>query len=260
MKSLIMAISIGNTNITFGIYTDKNELIAHDKIPNLRASRFFKDWKARKDSGQIASDKIVSAVSHVLTVATNPTVDRLVSHWVKDVFHLKPLRFRNDFTVPMPVLVKEPEKVGGDRLLNAFAAYKRTNALTLVVDFGTAITFNVVSGKGEFLGDAIAPGFNSLAKALHEDCALLPLVTPRITHTAIGKNTEDAIGSGIYFGALGLAANIIDKIISQLGKKPVVIATGGDTVLLKGQLPVIDEIIPDLTLIGLVQSYRDGKK
>jgi type III pantothenate kinase len=250
-----MAISIGNTNITFGFYTDDLKSVASDRIPNLNIKGLLKKPKA--GSG---FSKIVSSVKRVLIVSTNPAIEKVVSRWVKDIFDVKPLIFRKDFTVPMPILVKEPAKVGGDRLLNAFAAYKMANSTAIAIDFGTAITFNVVSGKGEFLGGMIVPGFNSMAKALHEYCALLPLVKPKVAHQAIGKNTEEAINSGIYLGITGLVTHLIEKITKELDKKPKIIGTGGDIGFIKGQLPIIDEFIPDLTLIGLIQAYMESKK
>jgi type III pantothenate kinase len=275
VNDLILAINIGNSNIHFGIfspsrdggYHKESNLIAREKIPTTRAEQFFRSWRRERrlsPPNVFGAPKIISSVRQVLLASTHPTTDRLVTHWSKEVFGLKTLRAGRDFRIPMPVLVDEPGRVGVDRLLNTFAAYQITHKLTLVIDFGTAITFDIVSERGEFLGGVIAAGINTMARALHNDCALLPLIKPTVVDKAIGKNTEEAMQSGIYLGTVGLIKYLVEKITAELGKKPQIIATGGDAELLKpdpqgrrgGDLPMIGQIIPDLTLRGLVLSHQ----
>ncbi|MBI4835475.1 MAG: type III pantothenate kinase [Planctomycetes bacterium] len=245
----VLTISLGNTNCHIAVFKD-NKMVGRGII-------------STKDAGKISRNKHLKALSRAkidraLMVSTNPKAEKYLAQWVKKSFGLKLLKAGRDFKVPMPVRVKEPGKVGLDRLLNAFAAYQKKKKLTLVIDFGTAVTFDVVSARGEFLGGAIAAGLATMARALHNDCALLPLIKPKRAKKAIGKNTEEAMNSGIYLGWMGMTKYLVERITVELGKKPYVIATGGDAALIKGAFKGIDEIMPDLTLEGLVLAYCAG--
>lgn len=303
MKDLILALDIGNTSIHLGVFTYPShrgipELIARENILTEKAEKFLKQWqKRRPDLPRRQTDpcvgtpftnpRIVSSVRLALMASTHPKSNALIEHWVKEVFRIKPLKVREDFKIPMPILVDEPSQVGADRLLNAWAAHYLTSPDipprrvrdTLVIDFGTAITLDIVSKAGEFLGGVIAPGITSMARALHQDCALLPLIQPRPVDPvrsnpdtkcrdaspagwtsnrvdrAIGKNTEQAMQSGLYLGTVGSIQYLVQRISKELKKRPYIIATGSDARLMKPGLPFIKKIIPDLTLKGLVLAY-----
>ncbi|MCK5578479.1 MAG: type III pantothenate kinase [Planctomycetes bacterium] len=259
MPELILAIDIGNTNIHFGIFTTAKKLIAEEKIDHKRLKQFLKQWQKNIKPLHLSQSEIVSSVRTILLASTRPETDPILNQWANRVFKTKPLRFHHDFKAPCPILVNEPKKVGVDRILNALAAYEKTQRATVVIDFGTAITFDVVSDRGEFLGGAIAPGLDLMTRSLHQNCSLLPLIKPKPVSQVIGKNTAAAMQAGLYFGTIGLVNQILDRITQEFKKTPAIIATGSNAFLFKSALPKIKKIIPTLTLEGLILAYLKTK-
>jgi len=280
---MILAIDIGNTNTHLAFFTGPDRIIASESIPNTSLNKTFLSKVLDINGG----NKIISKVKTILMASTNPEVEPIITEWAKKVFKIKPLRAgkpsriidtarsSGDFDIPITNRTDAPAKVGKDRLLNALAARQIVKGKhpILVISCGTAITFDIVSHKGEFLGGAIAPGISMMAKALYQNCALLPWVKlPSKKPVALGRNTQDAIISGVYFGGAGLVRNIIHELIKGLparttrsdGKiKPSglrIILTGGDAELVNSALPLKGKIIPDLTLRGLVWAYLSKSK
>lgn len=167
-----------------------------------------------------------------------------------------------DHRVPGGVKVRypKPSTIGADRLANAAAAVSLGNVPAIIVDFGTAVTFDVVDAKGTYVGGVIAPGLPTAANALHERTALLPLAKISQVRKSVGKSTAEAIRIGLLLGALGLVRETVSRVTHEKfrGKRPLVIATGGDADLVarisksKGSAPVIDRVDPLLTLRGLL--------
>jgi len=153
-------------------------------------------------------------------------------------------------------LVDRPEEVGADRLINTVGAYDRYKKALVVVDFGTATTFDVVDGNGNYCGGAIAPGINLSLTALQLAAAKLPSVRIRRTDRVIGKNTVDCMQSGIFWGYVGLVEGIVARIKSEFGAPMAVIATGGLAPIFDGVTKVIERVDPDLTLWGLRLIHR----
>ena len=151
----------------------------------------------------------------------------------------------------MPILYEVPQEVGADRIVNAVAAHARVGGPCIVVDFGTATTFDVVTARGEYAGGVIVPGISISAEALFERAARLSRVEIRRPERVVGKTTAASIQSGLYFGYLSLVDGMIDRIVAEVGGKPRVIATGGLAELFGGGSERIDEIDPLLTLQGL---------
>lgn len=155
----------------------------------------------------------------------------------------------------MPVHIDNPHELGADRLVNAYGAWRMWQRAAIIIDFGTATTFDVVSSGGAYVGGAIAPGVNLSLEALTQAAARLHGVAIREPHSAIGKNTTHAMQSGVYFGYLGLVNELIRRIQSEMPEADYVVATGGLAELFSRNNPLIDVVKPDLTLYGLVQSY-----
>jgi type III pantothenate kinase len=156
----------------------------------------------------------------------------------------------------MRALVDRPEEVGADRLVNTVAAHERYKKPLIVVDFGTATTFDVVDGSGNYCGGAIAPGINLSLTALHLAAAKLPSVRIRRTDRVIGRNTVDCMQSGIFWGYVGLVEGIVARIKTEFGAPMGVIATGGLAPVFDGVTEVIESVDPDLTLWGLRLIHR----
>jgi len=259
---MILAIDIGNTNTHLGFFSSPDKIIASETIPNTSLNTAFLCKVLKINGGQ----KIASKVRTILVASTNPEIEPIIIEWARKIFKIKPLKAGRDFEIPIANRTDVPEKVGKDRRLNALAARKIIpgNKPIIVISCGTAITFDVVSNKGEFLGGAIAPGISMMAKALYQNCALLPWVKlPAKKPVALGRNTQDAIVSGVYFGGAGLVRNIIHELIKGLKVKPSrvrIILTGGDAETVKSMIPHKSRIIPDLTLRGLVWAYLSNNK
>jgi type III pantothenate kinase len=243
-KKVLMAIDIGNTNIDFGFFRDE-VLIATEKIPtqNIRhLSRLSKGLR---------SSPIISAVGVACIASVRPQVEKFLFGWIRRTFGIKPLKMGVDFKAPVKIMLDEPET-----LANAVAAHARTKAVTVVVDFGSAVTFDVISRRGDFLGGAIAPGISLSLNTLYKHCALLPLVKAEVPEHAVGKTTIQAMHSGVFFGFIGMTQKILGMISDDLGCKPHVIATGGDGAMFANMIPEIDEVVPRLTLDGIRLSYE----
>jgi type III pantothenate kinase len=150
------------------------------------------------------------------------------------------------------VKTDRPSAVGADRLANAVAAHARYDASVIVVDFGTATNFDIVSAGGDYEGGVIAPGVNLSAEALHQAAALLPRVAIHRAQGVIGKDTVPAMQSGLYWGYVGLIEGIVSRIKAEYGKPMKVIATGGLAHLFQRDIPAIEQIDPDITIRGLM--------
>jgi type III pantothenate kinase len=159
----------------------------------------------------------------------------------------------------MPVLVDTPAELGADRLVNAIAAFERYGGPCVVVDFGTATTFDVISAKGEYLGGAIAPGLGISAEALFSRTARLSRVDIRRPAKVIGTNTVTHLQSGLYWGYIGLVDGILERIMAELGEQPRVIATGGLARQISEDSRFIAEIDDMLTLDGLLILFERNR-
>ena len=159
----------------------------------------------------------------------------------------------------LAIQVDRPAAVGADRLVNAIAAHDRYPGALIVVDFGTATTFDVVSENGDYEGGVIAPGANLSAEALHQAAAMLPRVAIQRTQTVIGKDTVPAMQAGLFWGYMGLIETIVARIKEEYAKPMIVIATGGLANVFYKQTPVIEHLDPDLTIRGLMLIYARNK-
>ena len=156
--------------------------------------------------------------------------------------------------------VDRPAAVGADRLVNSIAAHDRYKGALIVVDFGTATTFDVVSESGDYEGGVIAPGANLSAEALHQAAAMLPRVAIQRTQNVIGKDTVPAMQAGLFWGYLGLIETIVGRIKAEYGKPMTVIATGGLANIFYKQTPAIEHLDPDLTIRGLALIHARNAK
>ncbi len=166
-----------------------------------------------------------------------------------------------DVDLGINIEVDRPSAVGADRLVNAVAAHEAYKGALIVVDFGTATTFDIVGANGDYEGGVIAPGANLSAEALHQAAAMLPRVAVQRTQSVIGKDTVPAMQSGFYWGYLGLIEGLVGKIKEEYGKPMTVVGTGGLANLFYKQTAAIDHLDPDLTIRGLIMIHaRNAKK
>ncbi len=185
-----------------------------------------------------------------------PPVDRNIKEALSAFLGKDVLFVGEDIIAPMPIITDNPEEVGADRIVNAIAAHDIFKGAAIVVDFGTAITVDLVTEKGEYAGGAIAPGVGISTEALFTRTSLLPRVELKRPARVLGTNTIEAIQSGIYYGFSGLVDGIIKGIIQECGQSPPVMATGGLSAAFKDGSRFITHMDEFLTLKGLNLIYE----
>jgi len=250
---MLLAIDIGNTNITWGVF-DGEELRANwrmatdvHQMPDEYAALFLKLLHHRG----LRAENITEASLCTVVPPLLGTFKELLERY----FNITPLVIEAGVKTGVRILLDNPREVGADRIVTVAAAHRLYGGPLIIVDFGTATTFDAVSKEGDFLGGAIAPGINISAEALFTRTAALPRVElVRPTH-AIGSSTIAAMQSGIVFGYVGLIEGVVNRIRHELGGQAKVVATGGYARIIANETKVIDIVNPDLILIGLRLIY-----
>ncbi len=235
---MLLTVDIGNTSVAFGMFSGKT-LVRNWKVPTqeILSGKALKLPKAKVTR---------SIISSVVPKAT-PAVKRASAR----EYGIAPLVLGENIKAPIKNLYKKPRQVGQDRLVNAIAAKELYGCPAIVVDFGTAITFDVVSKKGEYLGGLIFPGIETSLNALSEKAALLPKISVTPPKGLIGRDTADSIKSGVFYGIGSLCDGIISRLDSVKSVRMTVIATGGHALVISKFTKNIRLIDPHLTLQGL---------
>lgn len=251
MKNLL-ALDIGNTNITLGIFSD-GVLAAKGKTPTHQYSLYGSSFRKilRK-----ASIKPAGVSSVIITSVVPLALSRLLVDLHK-TFTCSIRITGRDVIVPIKNRYRTKSEVGQDRLVNAYAAMKLYGSPAVIVDLGTAVTFDVVSGKGEYLGGLILPGVEMSLSGLEKKTALLPRVELKAYPSIIGKDTVGSIRGGILFGYGAMCDGLIAKYRTILGAKTKAIMTGGNAELIRKYARSVQAVDADLTLKGLYYIDRD---
>ncbi|MBV8401293.1 MAG: type III pantothenate kinase [Acetobacteraceae bacterium] len=246
---MLLVIDAGNTNIVFAVH-DRARWRGNWRIATepQRTSDEYAVWLlALLDHAGLKRGDIHRAVIGTVVPAALYHLRRLCRDW----FGTEPLIARASLDWGFEIQVDRPEEVGADRLVNALAAHRRFGGPLVVVDFGTATTFDVVDRDGAYLGGVIAPGINLSLEALHQAAAKLPRIGIGRPQSVIGRSTVPAMQSGMYWGYVGMVEGLVARIASEYGGKLRVVATGGLAPLFAEGTAVIEQIEPDLTLDGL---------
>jgi type III pantothenate kinase len=251
---MLLCIDCGNTNTVFSVW-DGTRFIATWRIAtnHLRTADEYFVWL----STLIASAKLKLKIDAAIVSSTVPRVVFNLRVLCNRYFDCRPLVVgKPECALPVPPRVDQGTTVGPDRLVNTVAGYARHGGDLIVVDFGTATTFDVVDTDGAYIGGAIAPGVNLSLEALHMAAAALPNVDVTKPSQVIGTNTVACMQAGVYWGYVGLIEGLVAKIRAERGRKMKVIATGGLASLFEQGTEVFDAVEDDLTLHGLVLIHR----
>ena len=264
---MLLALDVGNTNTVLGLYRltaepsasaasaaalpeEQRELVAHWRVTTHRTQTSDEYGVLFVNLFQMSGIS-VDEVHHIIISSVVPPVETTLRRVCEKYFHVQPLFVEPGIKTGMPMLIDNPTELGADRLVNAIAAYERYGGPCIVVDFGTATTFDVISAKGEYLGGAISPGLGISADALFSRAARLGRVDIKRPAKVIGTNTITHLQSGLYYGYIGLVDGVLERMIAEIGAQPRIIATGGLARQISEDSRFIAQIDDMLTLDGL---------
>lgn len=248
---MLLAIEVGNSTTHCGLYEHGS--------PDLRASfrlstnrdRTPDEWLALL-AALMANDELQpSDIDAVIVSSVVPSVTSWLGEMSERRLGIAPLVVGPTLDFGIELLVDEPEKVGADRIVDCIAAHARYGGPAIIIDLGTATTFDVTDASGNYLGGAIAAGIGTSLKALSGNAAQLFAVEMRLPDAAIGKTTADQIRGGIVLGHLAMMEGMIERLRSAVGSGAVTVLTGGYAALFAGRSPLFDHVDPDLTVAGL---------
>ena len=251
---MIFAIDIGNTNIAAGVFREEG-LIRHWKIQSERG-KTCDEYAVTLLSLFSLSGLDIKEITGVIISSVVPPLTPIFQDLSQAQFGLRPLVVGPGLKTGMPILYENPLEVGADRVVSSVAGFAKHGGPLVLVDFGTATSFDAVSSRGEYLGGAIAPGVQIAAEALSLKTAKLPRVEIKMPKMAIGRSTVTSMHSGLYHGYIGLVSHIIIKMKSELEDGSKVIATGGFASLFFREIETIDFYEPHLVLEGLRILYE----
>ncbi len=257
---MLLVLDVGNTNTVLGVFESKSEghfgdLRAHWRVSTNKTQTVDEYGVLFRNLFQMAGIDL-GPLSGIVVSSVVPPLDSTLREVCEKYFHTKALFIEPGVKTGMPLHYDNPQEVGADRVVNSVAAFEKYGGPCVIVDFGTATTFDCVSVKGEYLGGVICPGIGISAEALFERTARLPRVDIRKPQRVIGTNTVASMQSGLFYGYLGLVDGILARLLEDLGKDTKVVATGGLAPLIGENSSFIKNVDDLLTLDGLRIIYE----
>ncbi len=246
---MLLVIDVGNTNTVFGLF-DEERLVGSFRFSTGRprtADEFYIDFTGALDLRGFDPEE----VGDVILGSVVPPVMPALLGMCREHLGVDPLVVGPGVKTGISIRYNNPREVGADRIVNSAAAFARVQDSVVVVDFGTATTFDCISSRGEYVGGVIAPGIQVSSEALFRATAKLPKIDITKPSRAVGRTTVGAIQSGFYYGYLGLIEGILRAVRQDMGQVAKILATGGLAEMFSSESSEIDEVVPDLTLQGL---------
>lgn len=246
---MLLALDAGNTNITIGIFEGR-KLTARWRLRTVH-EQTADEWGILLRNLFALNSLDLAAIDGVIIASVVPPLDSNLAAMSERYFHRAPMFVNSETDTGVKIRYDNPQQVGADRIVNAVAASLKYGGPCVVVDLGTAITFDVVSWDREYLGGIICPGIGISIAGLFSKTANLPMVEFRAPERLIGTNTVGAIQSGLYYGSIGMIDGILEHLIAELGPKTSTVATGGQAELIIRGSRFVKVMDADLTLEGL---------
>jgi type III pantothenate kinase len=254
---MLLAIDVGNSNNVIGLFSGE-KLLTHWRIRT--------EWNRTADEYWVLIKEFIllnnvetETIDDIVIACVVPPLVPILRGMAKKYFLCEPLIVGPGVKTGISILYRNPSEVGADRIVNSVAAFEKYGGPLIIVDFGTATTFDVVSNKGEYLGGSIFPGVQISLEALFKNTAKLPRVDMTLPENVIGKSTVDSLRSGAVYGFSGMVEAIVKQIKDELSQNARVIATGGILDWITNKTSVIDILDPFLTLDGLRIIYEKNK-
>lgn len=254
---MILTVDIGNTHIVIGLFQE-NKLVKKWRI-STDSSRTEDEYRIILD-GLFRTNNVKEEIEDAIISSVVPPLTNIFKDLLKETFKIKPIIVGPGLKTGISILFENQKEVGADRIANAVGAFQKYKCACIVVDFGTATTFDYITDKGEYVGGIIAPGISISAEALFTKTAKLPKVEIDEPKNIIGKNTVESIQAGLVLGHRAMIEGIVKIIKEQFKSKPKVIATGGYAPLISKGVNCIDIIDSNLTLWGLYFLHNINKR
>ena len=246
---MLLTVDVGNTNTVLGVFRD-NSLLAHWRLTTARGQTVDEYGILTRNLFTLAGLE-PRQIGGIIVSSVVPPLNATLAEMAERYFQLKALFVEPGVKTGMPVLYENPQEVGADRVVNGVAAFEKYGGPCIVVDFGTAITFDAISAKGEYMGGVIVPGIGIASEALFARAARLPRVEIKDPGKIIGTNTVGSIQSGLYYGYVDLVDGVLRRMKEALGPETRVVATGGQAELVARGSQLIENVDEFLTLEGL---------
>ncbi|UCC23010.1 MAG: type III pantothenate kinase [Planctomycetota bacterium] len=252
----IIAVDIGNTNITIGLFLKDTEQFI-ESVPGKSVKKLTETLKSAWDKIPVAkSSKEGRRDGVIVASSVKPEWTELIGKIAREALDERIYLIGKDIPAPITMWVDEPEKVGTDRAVSAAAAYAVVEDAVVIADFGTAVTIDLVDENGIFQGGVICPGFEISAQALRKNTAQLPKVKVKKPDAPYGKSTADAINAGLYYSAVSTLQEVIRRYAETIGRWPQTVITGSAAKTIKDDCDFIDSYVPNLVVKGIVLAYR----
>ena len=246
---MLLALDVGNTNITIGAFSG-DQLTGRWRLRTIR-EQTVDEWGILLRSIFSLSALDLESVHGIIISSVVPVINTILAEMVRKYFQREAVFVTAETDLGIRVLYDNPRDVGADRVVNGVAAWQLYGGPAVVVDLGTAITFDVISRKGEYRGGLICAGIGMAISGLFSKTALLPMVNFAAPEKLIGTNTMGSIQSGLYYGSLGMIDGILERLVAELGADTKLIATGGNAGLIREGSRLIQHVDENLTLTGL---------